>query len=354
VPQHRRVAVPLVAVLALCAPVAGGLIAAPAQAAQHLGDRALREGAVGPDVQELQGQLRKAGFKVTADGQFGPDTTRAVMAFQRVENLTPSGVVGKKTVAALRRALSAGTAQAGALSGGYDPTATTKPSHSLGDRIPVRRGMNGHDVKVLQDFLRRAGVPRVTVDGQFGSGTYRAVKTWERSQQRPIDGVVDADDIDALRQQIGAGRASAVVPPLRLAPGDRATVGPDGLAVAPASAPDPVKQIIAAGNVIAKKPYRYGGGHASWDDTGYDCSGSVSYALHGANLLDAPRPSSGFYDWGESGPGQWVTIYTKDSHIFMVVAGLRFDTSGRSTAGTRWQADMRSADGYQVRHPSGL
>jgi peptidoglycan hydrolase-like protein with peptidoglycan-binding domain len=379
---RRRVAISVFATLAFGAPVlASSLLAAPAIAAQRLGDRALREGASGPDVAELQAKLAKAGFKVTGDGQFGADTTNAVKAFQRVANLPASGVVGKKTVAALNRALSAGAADVGSGgsggSGGFDPSTagtsnpstagtsnpstagTSNPStagtsnHSLGDRIPVRRGMSGHDIRVLQDFLRRAGVARVTVDGQFGKGTLRAVRSWERLAGRTVDDVVDAGDIDALRQQVGAGRISAVTP-LRLAPGDLATVGPDGLAIAPATAPDVVKQIIAAGNVIATKPYRYGGGHGSWDDTGYDCSGSVSYALHGAGLLDSPLSSGDYFNWGLAGPGQWVTLYTKSSHIFMVVAGLRFDTSGRSIAGTRWQADMRSEDGYQVRHPEGL
>ena len=140
----------------------------------------------------------------------------------------------------------------------------------------------------------------------------------------------------------------------RIAPGAKATVGRDGLAVAPADAPPVIKEIIAAGNRIATMPYRYGGGHGKWEDTGYDCSGSVSYALHGAGLLEQSMPSGGFTDWGDAGPGQWVTIYANGGHMYMVVAGLRFDTSGRSKAGTRWQADMRSAGGYSVRHPAGL
>jgi cell wall-associated NlpC family hydrolase len=171
--------------------------------------------------------------------------------------------------------------------------------------------------------------------------------------------------MDTLRRQVSGQAAPTTMPiaapapaapaaPPPLAPGSRAKVGANGLAIAPASAPLAVQQIIAAGNQIAKTPYIYGGGHASWNDRGYDCSGSVSYALHGAGLLDAPRPSSGFYNWGLAGPGQWVTIYTKASHIYMVVAGLRFDTSGRSIAGTRWQAAMRDPSGYVVRHPEGL
>jgi peptidoglycan hydrolase-like protein with peptidoglycan-binding domain len=220
--------------------------------------------------------------------------------------------------------------------------------------------MSGRDVKMLQAFLKRAGVRRVTVDGEFGTGTIRAVRAWEREADRRVDGVVDAADIHTLRTAVGAvpgAEGTGTSPrsaPLQLAPGSRAKVGDDGLAIAPADAPDAVKRVIAAGNEIATKPYRYGGGHGRWKDAGYDCSGSVSYALHGGDLLDSALPSSGFFDWGEAGEGQWITIYTKSSHMFMVVAGLRFDTSGRSRAGTRWQADMRDTSGYRSRHPAGL
>ena len=142
---------------------------------------------------------------------------------------------------------------------------------------------------------------------------------------------MDAGDIDALRTLAGQDDPGADAPqPTQLAPGDTAQIGPDGLAIAPASAPDPVKAIIAAGNQIASKPYKYGGGHGKWNDSGYDCSGSVSYALHGAGLLDRPLASGDFESWGDAGPGQWVTIYAKASHAYMVVAGIRFDTSGRT------------------------
>jgi cell wall-associated NlpC family hydrolase len=115
-----------------------------------------------------------------------------------------------------------------------------------------------------------------------------------------------------------------------------------------------VQAVIAAGNLIAEKPYIYGGGHGKWEDAGYDCSGSVSYALHGAGLLETAMASGGFMSWGEPGPGQWITIYANGGHVFMTVAGLRFDTSGRSRNGTRWQADARSGKGYTVVHPTGL
>jgi cell wall-associated NlpC family hydrolase len=136
--------------------------------------------------------------------------------------------------------------------------------------------------------------------------------------------------------------------------GPQARVLADGTAVAPDDAPEPVKRVIQAGNAIAKFPYKWGGGHGAWRDNGYDCSGSVSFALAGAGLLKAPMTSGGFMDWGASGPGEWITIYANGGHIFMIVAGLRFDTSGQGRAGTRWQEDARSTDGFAVRSVPGL
>jgi cell wall-associated NlpC family hydrolase len=136
--------------------------------------------------------------------------------------------------------------------------------------------------------------------------------------------------------------------------GPRAKVLPDGTAVAPDDAPEVVKRVILAGNQISKFPYKWGGGHGAWRDTGYDCSGSVSFALAGAGLLEAPRTSGGFIDWGAPGDGEWITIYANYGHIFMVVAGLRFDTSGRGRAGTRWQEAPASTRGFAVRHLPGL
>jgi hypothetical protein len=249
-----------------------------------------------------------------------------------------------------------------------------KKNWHLGDRT-LREGSKGHDVKVLQNFLTRAGL-RTGVDGVFGRGTTKSVRAFERSQLRNVDGKVTRLDVLVLRDVVINGSAVAkaagtggavptnapkppplepVAPaPLKLGPGMKATVGADGMATAPALAPPVVQQVIAAGNEIAKMPYIYGGGHGKWKDAGYDCSGSVSYALHGAGLLKDSMPSGGFMSWGEAGPGQWITIYANGGHIFMVVAGLRFDTSGRSGAGTRWQADMRSGRGYEVRHITGL
>jgi cell wall-associated NlpC family hydrolase len=131
-----------------------------------------------------------------------------------------------------------------------------------------------------------------------------------------------------------------------------ATLLADGTAAAPAGAPAAVAAVIAAGNRIATLPYRWGGGHASWEDSGYDCSGSVGYALHGGGLLRATATSGDLMSYGDPGPGTWITVYANADHVYMVVAGLRFDTSGARPS--RWQSASRSADGYAVRHPAGF
>ena len=136
--------------------------------------------------------------------------------------------------------------------------------------------------------------------------------------------------------------------------GPRARVLADGTAVAPDNAPEVVQRVILAANEIAKFPYKWGGGHGAWRDTGYDCSGSVSFALAGAGLLGRPLTSGLFMNYGAPGQGRWITIYANSGHIFMVVAGLRFDTSGQGRAGTRWQPESRSTVGFAVRHIPGL
>jgi peptidoglycan hydrolase CwlO-like protein len=132
--------------------------------------------------------------------------------------------------------------------------------------------------------------------------------------------------------------------------GSRATLNSDGTANAPANAPSAVKAAIAAGNQITNTPYIWGGGHGSFEAAGYDCSGSVSFVLHGGGFLDSPLDSTGLMTWGESGPGNWITVYANSGHAFMTVAGLRFDTSG---APPRWQTAPRTSAGYVVRHPDG-
>jgi cell wall-associated NlpC family hydrolase len=213
-------------------------------------------------------------------------------------------------------------------------------------------------VKLLQRYVSEAG-HRATRDGEFGPHTWRALRATERDLELSADGVATRREQRAIRRAVkdfGSGGAAYVTPPppTRVVPGAKGTVSPDGYAVPPASAPDVVKRVIAAGNAIAKTPYKWGGGHASWNDTGYDCSGSVSYALHGGGLLDSPLVSGDFAHWGASGRGSWITLYANASHVYMVVAGLRFDTSARSQTGSRWTAEMRASDGFTLTHPEAL
>jgi hypothetical protein len=143
-------------------------------------------------------------------------------------------------------------------------------------------------------------------------------------------------------------------------PGAQAVLGSDGYAQPPADAPPEVHEAIAAANQIIGLPYRYGGGHRlPWKlDRGYDCSGTVSWALHGGGLLRRPLDSSSFLRWGEPGPGEWITVYTRSSHAFVVIAGLRLDTSAAGDPsglkGPRWRPTLRSTRGFKARHPDGL
>ena len=202
----------------------------------------------------------------------------------------------------------------------------------------LKKGSRGPRVAKIQDWLGQKA------DGIYGKDTKAAVKRWQRRNGLTADGLV-ADGVVGPATWSALGR-----------PGVRVVLKRGGRTYRPGrgGVPNVVRRIIAAGDRIAHKPYKYGGGHGQWNDSGYDCSGSVSYALHGAGLLSSSLTSGGFMSWGRSGPGRWVTIYASPSHVYMVVAGRRFDTTGRSESGTRWQADDRSSAGYVVRHPPGL
>jgi peptidoglycan hydrolase-like protein with peptidoglycan-binding domain len=323
------------------------LPAAPAAAAGHLGDRTLRSGMRGHDVRVLQKFLTRAGIRTAVDGVFGAGTAARVRRFQRAEDLPATGVVTPRDARALRRAVRS----AGATSEGGGAAPIRAPASGTFGARTLREGMHGHDVRVLQDFLTKAGFD-ASVDGAFGPATTRAVRRFERAQSLHVDGVVDAGDAQALRRAADEG---AAIRPRSATPTGEAQLTSDGQAVAPPDAPPQVQAIIDAGNRIATKPYKYGGGHGRWEDSGYDCSGSMSYALHGAGLLGKALDSSGFARWGDPGAGQWVTIYANGGHSYMVVAGLRFDTSGREGShASRWHSDRRSSRGYTVRHPPGL
>jgi hypothetical protein len=141
-------------------------------------------------------------------------------------------------------------------------------------------------------------------------------------------------------------------------PGAKAVLLPDGTAAAPLDAPPQVQAAVWAANTIQTLPYRYGGGHRSFiSRRGYDCSGTVSFALNAAGLLKRPLDSGSFMRWGAKGPGTWFTIYTNPGHAYVVIAGLRLDTSSAGAGGgkgPRWRAKGRPSAGYKIRHPKGF
>jgi cell wall-associated NlpC family hydrolase len=206
---------------------------------------------------------------------------------------------------------------------------------------PVGAHVDRQSIKLHPQVVQVAGV---------GTGDFTSPQADSSPSSSGARAASDAEirrDLAAFRRDL---QSSPGVPV-----GQSAGVQPGGTAVAPLDAPNVVAAVIQAGNQIASTPYKWGGGHGAWADTGYDCSGSVSFALAGAGLLSSPLDSTAFERWGAAGPGRWITVYANSVHAFMVVAGLRFDTSGRSgPRGTRWQPLMRSTAGFVARHPPGL
>ena len=264
------------------------------------------------EVRKLQQALG-----VPADGVFGPQTERAVKRYQRRHGLAVDGKVGPQTRAALGL--------------GSGPVLKRK---RLRGRSHAARGHSAHrqrggGVRTLQ---RKLGLP---ADGVFGPQTEAAVKNFQSSHGLTPDGVVGPQ----TRRALGIGPGATLK-----RRGSRAGGGGRGA----------VWKVIAAANRIAHKPYKYGGGHGRYFDSGYDCSGSVSFALHFAGLLRTPLDSSGFMRYGAPGRGRHITIYANPGHAYMVVDGRRFDTSAISETGSRWTSTHRSSSGYVVRHPRGL
>jgi len=247
----------------------------------------------------------------------------------------------------MRRTLSVLAAAAISITAAAEAVAAPYASRTL------RVGTSGSDVRGLQRYLDESGFETVT-DGQFGPATQRSVLEFEADEGRRANGRASRAEQRLVRRRATQAAEETTTEPPAEAPVDEAYLDDDGMAVAPASAPEDVGAIIEAGNAIATKPYKYGGGHRRWVDSGYDCSGSVSYVLHAAGLLKTPLDSTGVMRWGESGRGDWITVRSNPSHAYLVVAGLRFDTSARKRTGNRWSEQMRSARGYGARHPEGL
>jgi peptidoglycan hydrolase-like protein with peptidoglycan-binding domain len=279
--------------------LAAAAIASAAAPAPSSALPTLERGDRGASVKRLQRALH-----LNADGVFGPGTKRAVRRFQRRHGLHADGIVGAATWRALRRSRARARA--------------------------VRVTGRGPAVRLLQSRLG------LTVDGVFGPATARAVKRFQGAHGLTADGVVGPATWSAL----GVDGRRPVLKRTRL----RGSSSRGGAPVA-------VARAIAAANRIAGLPYRYGGGHRTFADSGYDCSGSVSYVLHGAGRLGRPLDSSALMSYGAAGPGRWITVYANPGHAYMVIRGRRFDTSGSPG---RWQRTDRSPAGYAVRHPVGL
>jgi septal ring factor EnvC (AmiA/AmiB activator) len=189
---------------------------------------------------------------------------------------------------------------------------------------------------------------------------FHELKAEQAARQEALDALQSreaalSDNLSAISEQIASegGDATEGQMPAPLNPGQEAQVINESEASAPASAPAAVQEVVAAGNAIATTPYIWGGGHGSFESEGYDCSGAVSYALHGGGLLESPLDSTGLETWGEPGPGRWITVYANSGHAWMVVAGIAFDTVGGP--GPRWHDPwVDSPEGFIARHPAGL
>lgn len=287
------------------------LLCASALSSTVAAAKPLERGDRGARVERLQ-QLLGIGV----DGVFGKGTLRALKRFQRRHDLDVDGRAGAATLRMLRRVRDG--------RGG----SRAHTSRRRGRGVSASRS---RATRILQRRLR------ITADGVFGPGTARAVRRFQRARGLTPDGVVGPGTWEALGVR---GR------PVLKRTGSRRG-GRSGVPVA-------VLRAIAAANRIAGKPYRYGGGHRSFDDSAYDCSGSVSYVLHAAGRLGRPRNSSGLMSYGAPGRGRYITIYANPGHTFMVINGRRYDTTGRSETGSRWQREMRPISSYVVRHPPGL
>lgn len=195
---------------------------------------------------------------------------------------------------------------------------------------------------------------------QRAEARFAELRAAQAQRRRALDALESREaalssNLAAITEQIASegGPVPTGQAPAPLTPGQTAKVISPGQASAPASAPAAVKAVIAAANAIAHTPYIWGGGHGSFESPGYDCSGAVSYALHGGGLLSSPLDSTGLSTWGAPGPGKWITVYANAGHAWMMVAGIAFDTSGGP--GPRWHSPpVNSTSGFIARHPPGL
>jgi peptidoglycan hydrolase-like protein with peptidoglycan-binding domain len=304
---------------------------------------------------------------VQVDGTFGPETETAVKHAQALHHLVVDGVVGpetwrvlslhehgelKQTLFPTRHRASANTAQSSAahVAGNSDGETGGQPTNladQTADAPAPSAAPGGNPVTRLQEALH------ISADGQFGPQTEAAVKQLQARDGLPVDGVVGPETWHAL----GLDEGATLHPSPKFMPSTNNSAGASGGQSSSAGggeASGVIARVIAAADEIATRPYVYGGGHGSFESAGYDCSGSVSYALHGGGLLSSPEDSSALESYGEPGPGRYITIYADAEHAWMTIDGRRFDTVALQESGSRWSDSMTSTAGYVVRHPAGL
>ncbi len=240
------------------------------------------------------------------------------------------------------------------------------------ERISDAAAVPDPNRRVLAEMTRRLGTPRrVSREARAHAIAYARIQAAARARARARAAARAARRAARSRLQMGSAasgywvdsqantldhsRPDSVAETKWLQGGHGAWVEASGLARAPDNAPAAIKRVIEAGNRIARSPYIWGGGHGAWLDKGYDCSGSVSFALAAGGMLGYTQTSGQLMNWGAPGPGHWLTIYANGGHVFMYVAGLRFDTSGRAgDHASRWQLATRTAAGFVARHYPGL
>jgi peptidoglycan hydrolase-like protein with peptidoglycan-binding domain len=314
---------------------------APGALAQTLGSRTLHQGMRGSDVRALQQLLTRAGFHTPATGTFGSATEHSVAAFERQWEMKADGIVTKSVATELRNVVN------GAASNGGSSFAVTATTVQPTNAPTLSKGSKGKWVRTLQSDLTFVGYP-TTVDGQFGATTAQAVNAFKTAHGFTADGVVGSQTWATLLQAVQQVEST---------PTAKARLNPDGTVTAPSSAPPVIQTMIAAANRIATKPYCYAGGHGKWNDSCYDCSGSVSYVLHAAGMLSVSEDSTQLESYGSRGLGRWVTIWANAGHTYMQIAGLYFDTAAQSSnsLNDRWSAhNVENNSSFVVRHPTGL